>query len=643
MQFGKCNLDGKPVDAQELQKVRDLLARYGPDAEDFFCQDNVGVIYRAFHITKESRLENQPHVFPSGSVLTWDGRLDNREDLIGQLGDKFSTVSTDVSIVAAAYERWGTDAFVRLVGDWAISIWDQASRSLLLAKDFIGTRHLYYSIDKDQITWSTILDPLVLLSDHSFVLQEEYIAGWLTFFPAPHLTPYVGIHSVPPSSFVCAAMGTLQVKKYWEFDPTRKIRHHSDAEYEEHFRLVFAESVRRRLRSSSPVLAELSGGMDSSSIVCMADRLIARAEAETPRLDTVSYYDDSEPNWNERPYFAKVEAQRGRAGCHIDVASDKSFGFDSDSNRFAVLPGAAGGRLTSATRQFATCVISQGNRVLLSGIGGDEFTGGLPTPVPELSDLLVEMRFKTLAHQLIAWGLSKRQPWFHLFLESFRQFLPLALVGTPAHMRPARWLRRDFVARNRAALTGYQSRLKLFGSLPSFQENISTLDGMRRQLACALTACEPPYEKRYPYLDRDLLEFIFAIPREQLVRPYQRRSLMRRALVGIVPDELLNRPRKAFVARSPMAAIVAEWAHFVEMSQHMVSSLLGIVDEKTFDEAVQMARHGQEIPLVTVIRTLGIETWLRTIREQKVAGGGRSTVLDSEVLGQYHALIEQLL
>src|SRR6202035_132686 len=98
-----------------------------------------------------------------------------------------------------------------------------------------------------------------------------------------------------------------------------RIHYRSDAEYEEHFRFCFTESVKRRLRSDSPVLAELSGGMDSSSIVCMADQILARGKGETPRLDTLSYYDDSEPNWNERPYFTKVEEKRGRAGCHIDV------------------------------------------------------------------------------------------------------------------------------------------------------------------------------------------------------------------------------------------------------------------------------------------------------------------------------------
>src|SRR5205807_1259080 len=174
---------------------------------------------------------------------------------------------------------------------------------------------------------------------------------WLSFFPAAHLTPYVGIHSVPPASSVLIGPGRHMVSKYWDFDPKKRICYRIDGEYEEHFRGVFGEAVGRRLRSDNPILAELSGGMDSSSIVCMADTIIARGVAETPRLDTVSYYDDSEPNWNERPYFEKVEQKRGRTGCHIDAVPQQSLTFGRPSDRFAATPG-SGTFLNEAQEQF---------------------------------------------------------------------------------------------------------------------------------------------------------------------------------------------------------------------------------------------------------------------------------------------------
>ena len=617
VQFGRWNFDGQPVDRDYLEKAKASIAHYGPDDAGSYSKNNINILYHAFHTTKESRRETQPHVTASGATLTWDGRLDNRADLIRRMRELLTIGSTDVEIVAAAYEYWGSDCFGMLIGDWALSIWDPHTRSLTLAKDPIGTRHLYYSFDDKQITWSTILDPLVLFAGKTFALCEEYIAGWFSFFPAAHLTPYVGIHSVPPSSSVLLRPGKHTIRKYWDFDPGKRIRYNSDAEYEEHFRAVFREAVRRRLRSDSPILAELSGGMDSSSIVCMADTIIARGAAETPRLDTISYYNDSEPNWNERPYFTKVEEKRGRTGCHIDVSCKEKPKFEPDNDRFAVTPGAGG----HSSEQFIACMTTQGNRVVLSGIGGDEVMGGVPTPAPELEDLLARGHFRTLAHQLKVWALNKRKPWFYLLFDAARGFFPPPLVGVPKHKRPAPWLNPGLVKRNRAVLQGYESRLKFFGPLPSFQENVSTLQLLQRQLSCDVLSSDLPREKRYPHLDRSLLEFMYAVPRDQLVRPGQRRSLMRRALAGIVPDELLNRKRKAFVARAPLAAISAEWTYFTEVTQNMVSSSLGIVDAKIFSEALQKARHGQEVPVLLLMRTLGIESWLKNLSHFRVLVG----------------------
>src|ERR1700687_1577432 len=132
-QFGKCNFDGKPVKPRELDRVRAALSLHGPDAEGIFRADNVGVIYRAFHTTKESRLESQPFVSPSGTVITWDGRLDNRRELVDMLGGGLSNDSTDLAVVAAAFEHWGTDAFAKLIGDWVLSVWDARKQILFLA------------------------------------------------------------------------------------------------------------------------------------------------------------------------------------------------------------------------------------------------------------------------------------------------------------------------------------------------------------------------------------------------------------------------------------------------------------------------------------------------------------------------------
>lgn len=619
-QFGRWNFAGASLPARDLEKIFGFIAPYGPDGGNTYRSPGVNIIYRAFHTTNESVHEVQPLITEGNSVICWDGRLDNRKELLIELNAGFESDCPDVLIVATGYDRWKTECFRKFIGDWALSIWNPATRSLILARDVIGVRQLYYECDQKQVTWSTILDPFVLLSKRSFALSGEYIAGWYSSFPAGHLTPYVGIHAVPPACFVQLQNGERWIKKYWDFDPDLRIRYGTDAEYEEHFRHVFATAVKRRLRSQSPILAELSGGLDSSSIVCMADEINRTHGDRATRVDTISYFDDSEPNWDERSFFTKVEEKRGRTGCHIDVRPRNGLEFFTEGSQFWIVPGSAH-RSGTSRQQFKDCLFSNGNRIVLSGIGGDEVTGGVPTPAPELEDLLARGRFGQLIRRLKIWAVHKRVPWSQLLVDSAGVFLPEPFGGIAARRPSPPWMNRRFARRYRAALGGYDSRLKLFGPLPSFQENISTLSGLRRQIGCRSMTAEPLFEKRYPYLDRDLLAFLFSIPREQHVRPNERRSLMRRSLKQIVPEELLNRKRKAFVARAPIIAISNDWPKLILALQTMTSGSLGIVNAKEFSDTLDRVRKGHQTASVVLFRALAIETWLKQLQFHGILAG----------------------
>ena len=109
VQFGRWNFEGQPPAPDYIEKVSATLAPYGPDSNESYSKGGIKILYRAFHTTKESRREKQPYISPSGAVITWDGRLDNRADLISELRDSLTVNSTDVAIVAAAYEKWGDE------------------------------------------------------------------------------------------------------------------------------------------------------------------------------------------------------------------------------------------------------------------------------------------------------------------------------------------------------------------------------------------------------------------------------------------------------------------------------------------------------------------------------------------------------
>ena len=182
----------------------------------------------------------------------------------------------------------------------------------------------------------------------------------------------------------------------------------------------------RRLRSDSPILAELSGGLDSSSIVCMADDIIANEREQIPRLDTISYYDKTEPSGDDWIYFQKIEEKRGRVGIHIDGSKLASSPASLQCSEFCPMPGALGvGQKLGDER--ADAVRSGGYRAVLSGIGGDEFMGGIPDPRAQLADLIVQFKLFSLARQLTAWSLVKRQPWLQLLWQSAIEVVPASL------------------------------------------------------------------------------------------------------------------------------------------------------------------------------------------------------------------------
>ena len=602
IQFGLWNFDGQPVAPEHIARVKSIATEASTQGRGEFSDTELYLLH--LHEKDESD-PDQPFRTGSGSLILWDGRLDNKAELVDAMGGALSRQAADVHIVAAAYQLWGTKAFSKFVGDWALSVWNSTERTLVLAKDFLGARHLYYSIQYNSVSWSNILDPLVLGRGQSSALSEEYIAGWFCRFPASHLTPYCDIQAVPPSSYVSFCNGRVTARTHWTFDRAKTVFYKNAVKYEEHFRELFEKSVRRRLRSSSPVLAELSGGMDSSSIVCMADRVLSRGMAETPRLDTVSYYDDAEPNWDESAYFKVVERRRGRTGLHLPMNFRKNLRPTFPPDCFAATPGSGSG--FDENDPYLAYLRSGQYKVLLQGFGGDEVLGGIPAPALDLADLLVCGRIFAFGRSLLAWALAGRTSVIALLAGTARELSPISRASAMSSSVP--WLRTDFVRRNRNALQGYEPSSGL-ATHPCLRANLFALDGLRRHLSCLTPAGNRGLERRYAYLDRDLLEFLYAIPREQLAGPGQRRSLMRRALRGLVPSEILDRKRKAFISRAPIVALQKELDGLLLETNEMLSSDLGIVDRQKFQQHLKQAAAGQPVLVVPLLRTLLVEAWL---------------------------------
>jgi asparagine synthase (glutamine-hydrolysing) len=605
---GIWNLDGKEIDGALLARLRTFLKPQVAGEVGLLQKNSLAILYDASGTNAQpvARLEKENRPW-----ILWDGRLDNRRELENR---SFAVPGrgTDADLLRETYEREGVDGFSQIIGDWAICCVCEARRDLVLARDFVGARTLFYRVQRNWVTWSNVLEALLVGSDRLPELSEEYLAGWLSFFPEAHRTPYRDILSVPPASFVRITPGNVMVYKYWNLESAKPVRYRTDRQYEEHFVSVFREAVGRRIACRGPILAELSGGMDSTSIVCMADSIV-QTNTSFPRIDTVTYFDSEEANWDELPFAQRVEERRGRAGHHIEIGPAQGVTTDRALSYFRTVPISTYDRSSSA--DAFDRIVSEGNyRVLLSGLGGDEILGGVPTPIPELADLLVRFRGGRLVRQSFRWALAKKKPLIHLWRDSFLSFAPGFLRNASGPKQDWSWLHSGFCERNRPYLGFRSAAFRFLGPLPSLQANAIALEILGRQISCAIASTPRSHQWRYPFLDRDLVTFCSSIPREQILRPRQRRSLMRRALAGLVPREILDRNRKAYVSRGVVKILAAEWSRLNERGPWR-SEENGLVISSALAAAVEQAVQGQDTSTLPLLRIMALEQWLRDLRE----------------------------
>lgn len=613
IQFGICQPEGQNVGEPQMRTLSWPTMRYSTDGTAIRVQGCVGMGFQPYCTHERSRLEVAPATHLRGNLLTFDGRLDNYRELCALLG--FGDKRTpDSEIVLAAFEAWGEDCFSRLVGDWALALWIRDGRSLYLARDHAGTRTLYFSSTEETVLWSTYLDTFFAeLGERS--LDDAYAACYLAGQPLRDLTPYKGIRAVLPAHFVVFRNGEITQRRHWRWFIDHETRLNTDAEYDEQFLALFRQSVERRTGPGAPLLAQLSGGMDSSSIVCMSDRIrTAQNGHEAELLETMSFLDDTEPSWDERPYISIIEASRGKQGIHFP-ASFLDYGFDApgrtDGTYFQ--PG-ADRATTIREKAFEDAIAGKGFRSILSGIGGDEVLGGSPNPLPELASALTAGQFTDLFKRTVRWCVADRTPvLYRLFATAHftyriyarhapgEQTLPLWLSPSLRQLCSERE-KDDFVGRGHA------------GFSPTAVHNGLTWWTLLETMPHLKPGLLARREYRYPYLDRDLVEYLFSVPRDQLVRPGRRRSLMRRALRGIVPSEILERRRKAYITRGPLEALTAASHEIARLLDRSLIFESGYVDVERLRSSIALVQSGRSLQdLSAVFRALMFELWLQHI------------------------------
>lgn len=534
-----------------------------------------------------------------GCGVAWRGYIANPRDI----GD----APSDGELFARAYRRWGADFQASVSGEYCAVVWDDRRRTAVVTHDGLGVMPLFYSVRGDAFHCASHLEDLVLRTGVGD-LDEEFIADYIAL--GRHLgerTPYQHIRQLLPGQTLLWESGRVTCRSTWDLSRTPRLRCKDDAEYEERFRALAGEGVKAALRTGGPVWSELSGGLDSSTIVCTA----ALAGVRLPVLSLIYSRTSSV---DERRWMGEVLRTHNNPWNTIDF--DECPPFSGMPDGFQAIPSNVMA-VSELYRRYDALLSANGAQVLLSGVGGDQVMSG-DSPDPDyLADLISPFSLHRLVRSTRAWQTARGdgRSLLHALLRH-------AVLPRMDHARGRALRRADIPAVAPWFSAKYHKRMNLDGrdrrrhgprggstSEQGFLEQIWPT--MLMGTGCHQTVTS--FEYRYPLLYRPLVEFMFAIPADQRVRPGEDRSLQRRALAGILPERVRTRrgkmgPQQLYhdgLQNSP------EWINALTDRPRVVER--GYVDAQLWQQAVEQMTVGRTHGLLHFLGTATLEVWLRQI------------------------------
>lgn len=551
---GVYRLDGYPVEKNDLDHMSDSLAHRGCDGKGIWFDGPVGLVSRLFQTTPESHSEKLPRFdSEAGLAITADARLDNRGELIAALGLSTDRTWTDSALILEAYRKWGEGCPERLLGAFAFVIWDTQEQELFCARDHMGVKPFYYHHRRgNAFAFGSEIKALFCLKDIPRQLNETRVADYLLPILEDHeITLYRDVLRLPAAHSLTVSPKGIAIRRYWSLDPDREIRLKSDDEYTEAFREIFTEAVRCRLRGGVTIGSTLSGGLDSSSVACMARQLLA--EEGTQELHTFSAVFDVVRESDEREYI-QAALDQGGLQSHF-VHPDRLSPFvDIDRIQWH-LDGA-----TQAPNMFIHWEIYRsaneaGCRIILDGLDGDTTVSH---GIPFLCELFRKGHWVRLAREARLLGKTfSSQPAKIVWRRAIKPMIPTpvrrlrrlvrgetgALQTTNPVLHPDFIRRIDLMERERVQLKG---RLKAYRSVREehYVRLTSALLPFVMELADHATAAFR-LEARYPFFDKRLIEFCLALPGGQRLKDGLTRHILRRGLKGTLPEKIRWRPSKS--------------------------------------------------------------------------------------------------
>ena len=547
----------RPERAIVLDRMCRVIAHRGPDDQGTMIDSKVALGMRRLSIIDLAG-GHQPMAIQDGAVtIVFNGEIYNFRELFKELqtrGHHFRTRS-DTESILHCYQQFGNDCVQHLRGMFAFAIWDAPQRKLLVARDRAGEKPLYYTTTSaGTFVFGSELKSLLEDPEVRREIDPAALDAYLTFGYVPDpLSIFKDIHKLPPGHFLTLTDAGVKIEQYWDF-PTETNERLDYAECLEELRRLLQESVRMRLVSDVPLGAFLSGGIDSSTIVA----LMAQEMSEPVKTFSIGFAEDS---YDELKYARLVAKRFGTDHRELivnpdvcNVIDDLLWHFDEPFADQSVVP-----------TYFVSKLAREHVKVVLSGDGGDELFAGYTRYAIDRKRQGFE-HLPRFVRQGVMKSLSERLPHgtrgrnylynvaqepLDRYIDSISVFTNLAkaelysedFLDTLSRYRPASSLYREFAARVQNGNS--MDRLLYLDSKTYLPGDILTKVD-RMSMAVSL-------EARVPLLDHVLIEFVARMPSSWKMRGLEAKFIFKQAVTGLVPDEILHRPKQGF------GVPIAEW------------------------------------------------------------------------------------
>jgi asparagine synthase (glutamine-hydrolysing) len=570
---GLLYFDNRPVDPQQVQMMAGTLAHRGPDGINSLQLNGLALVNCLLRTTPESLYENQPlQDEDSKIVITADARIDNRQELLDKLRPfkEKSEQTPDSRIILEAYKKWGEECPVQLIGDFAFVIWDPRLRQLFCARDHIGARPFFYHFSNKIFVFASEIKAIFTLPDILNTINESRVADYLQLLTSNNTdTFYKNIFRLAPASSLLLSNGKCVISKYWDYNHAHTIKRADNDAYAIEFKDILFEAVRCRLKTVSPIGCTMSGGLDSSSVACVANRILDNNK----RLHTFSYNfpllaDEQLKKIDERHYQAAV------------LATGDFIHHDIIGSEYAPLRDIAIHIKTydqpffypHLYLEWQAWSIAQGNeiRVMLNGMDGDSV---ISHGYEYLQDLILHGRFmrflKNIREVSERQKLSKKQlvnayfvrpylraPFANIYRLLKRKLQPCCNVSS-------------IISKDFALSSGLTDRIKVdFSPFRTakryhYQRLINPLltDALEET---NIFASRFHVEIRTPFFDRRLMEFCYGLPPDQKLQNGWTRFVLRQAMKDVIPAEIFERVAKSNLSPGFIHTLLSNHVNLIE-------------------------------------------------------------------------------